>query len=565
MPDVAFTNDEFLQIIRRFADETPRLLLRHGVTADLALRIENLHLLDILQERFTVAIVGQMRVGKSTLLNALVGDDIAPTGVTETTATVNWFRHASNAQCGHFRVHWTNGDVEDVPLSQVAKWVGSEENARRTQSLDFFADTDFLRIANVVDTPGTRSVIDSHEGATQGFLADKLERDTLRYGGRADAVVYAINPVGRESDRDLLQLFGERTRLPGATAFNSLAVVQKWEHLRPDPLAEVSTKCERLKAQLEGKVSEVIPTSGLLARLAATVPRDTWDSLISLVAGSETKSLERIIKSDRLFCRDVEGISISPEERESIKQRIPWSVLPFCIQLAGSPANDTGQNVQQAVLEASGITRLRDALQERFFARAQLIKASTVLAKAWEPCQVALLRLSQAKQDVEGLRSRGKSAAAELSQSQMPSGVTDPIEAYITESIQRFDGDAANLGQIASELDALKYTAESNFRALDSEQQALELLQDEDLTEYSSEDKRELQALFGANGWEPQVRLCLSPDADASLVMQTAEGALDRWNARQFASAGRTRGLCRTAVERIEKMIDYLESQRGVE
>jgi hypothetical protein len=120
-----------------------------------------------------------------------------------------------------------------MPLDRVGEWIGTETNATKTQRLDFFADTDFLRLANVVDTPGTRSVIQTHEDATQGFLADKLESDSLRYGGSADAVIYAVNPVGRESDRDLLQLFGERTRLPGASAYNSIAVVQKWEPFCP--------------------------------------------------------------------------------------------------------------------------------------------------------------------------------------------------------------------------------------------------------------------------------------------------------------------------------------------
>jgi len=563
MPDVAFANDEFQQIIRRFADEAPRLLLRHGVTADLALRIENLHLLAILQERFTVAIVGQMRVGKSTLLNALIGDDIAPTGVTETTATVNWFRHATAIQCDHFRVHWTNGDVEDVPLSEVSRWIGSEENARRTQSLDFFAETDFLRIANVVDTPGIRSVIGSHEDATQGFLAEKLEQDTLLYGGRADAVVYAINPVGRESDRDHLRLFGERTRLPGATAVNSIAVVQKWEHLRPDPLTEVVAKCERLRAQLEGKVSDIIPTSGLLARLVDTVPCDTWESLVHLASGSNAEAIERIIKSDRLFCRDVDGIALPPPQREAIKKAIPWNVLPFCIKIAGAPANDSGQKLQQAVGDASGIIRLKNVLRERFFARSQLIKASTVLAKAWEPCQAALLRLSQAQQDIEGLQSHGKSAAVALSRSQAPTETTAVIETYIKESVDRLDEDAGRLAQIASELDELKYTAERNFRALDSEQQALELLQDDALSEFTARDRRELRTLFGVDGWEPYVRLRLSPDTAVPLLMEAAEEALDRWNARQYASTGCTRTICRSAVERIEHMIEYLEAGGG--
>ncbi|MCK5806573.1 MAG: dynamin family protein, partial [Lentisphaeria bacterium] len=352
-----------------------------------------MHLLDALEQRFTVAIVGQMRVGKSTLLNALIGKRLAPTGVTETTATINWFRHGTDALCDCFRVHWLNGDTETFPLSEVSKWIGDEENARQTRSLDFFADTDFLRIANVVDTPGTRSVLEAHEEAVQGFLDGKLENDTLAHGGRADAVVYALNPVGRASDKDLLQLFGDRTRLPGASAYNSIAVVQKWEHLKPDPIAAVREKCRRLREQLSGKVSEVIPTSGLLAQLAQSVPTKIWHTVQRLAVDSEETALRKIMRADSLFCRESDGIALSTTERECIKQHIPWVVLPLCVMLAQQQELSGGDELRKSVLELSGLARLRSLLQERFFARAKLIKASTVLAKAWEPCQTALLRM----------------------------------------------------------------------------------------------------------------------------------------------------------------------------
>ena len=40
-----------------------------------------------------VAVVGRMKAGKSTFINALLGEDLAKVGVTETTATINYFRY----------------------------------------------------------------------------------------------------------------------------------------------------------------------------------------------------------------------------------------------------------------------------------------------------------------------------------------------------------------------------------------------------------------------------------------------------------------------------------------
>ena len=41
------------------------------------------------EEPCVVAVVGRMKAGKSTFINALLGEDLAAVGVTETTATIN--------------------------------------------------------------------------------------------------------------------------------------------------------------------------------------------------------------------------------------------------------------------------------------------------------------------------------------------------------------------------------------------------------------------------------------------------------------------------------------------
>src|SRR5258707_4161410 len=46
-----------------------------------------------LNQPIRVALAGTLKAGKSTLVNALVGEDIAPTDATEATRIVTWFRH----------------------------------------------------------------------------------------------------------------------------------------------------------------------------------------------------------------------------------------------------------------------------------------------------------------------------------------------------------------------------------------------------------------------------------------------------------------------------------------
>ncbi|MFF2553850.1 dynamin family protein [Nocardia sp. NPDC058058] len=64
-----------------------------------------------LDEPLRVALAGQLKAGKSTLLNALVGQDIAPTDATECTRLVTWYR---NGPSPRVTAHATDGARADV-------------------------------------------------------------------------------------------------------------------------------------------------------------------------------------------------------------------------------------------------------------------------------------------------------------------------------------------------------------------------------------------------------------------------------------------------------------------
>lgn len=556
----SFSYQAFESLVRRFADTVPQLLLRHPETAPLALEIEKLQLASALESRFTVAIIGQMRVGKSTLLNALIGHKLAPTGVNETTATVNWFRYGQGDLCNRFRVHWNDGSTEDLPLSQIAAWIGREVNATRTRALDLFADSVFLKIANIVDTPGTRSTLEQHEQTTQGFLAEKLEAETFKYGGRADAVIFAINPVARETDRDLLQLFGERTRLPGASAYNSIAVVQKWEHLEPDPLREVARKCDRLREQLQGKVAEVIPTSGLLANLAVDLPLATWTAIARLATASDAEAVRYLLRAPNYFCREQAGIVLDMAEREQLTKHLEWPALRFAVQLAQARRIDDGAALRQAILDASGIEKLKTVLQQRFFSLAGLIQAGTVLRKAWTPCDVALLKLQQSVQQRQQDLTLGQQATDLLQAKATNDSTLSPVLGYVNRSLSAVRNDLQQLEDLRAELDAIRTQAAGNFQFLDRDIGCLKNLESlGEEAEISEEEKAELYRLFGGNGPDIWRRLgLLSADAVNTTTIDKVWDRQDYWAGRKAHTTGVVLSICEHALECLEKILGTL-------
>ena len=110
---------DFTRLIERYATELPGILASHYKTAHLAPDMGRL--LQVAETPFTLAVVGQMRAGKSSLLNALIGSDLAVVGVNETTATINWFKYGQGDKTQRFCVSWKDRPAEDFELPAIRK------------------------------------------------------------------------------------------------------------------------------------------------------------------------------------------------------------------------------------------------------------------------------------------------------------------------------------------------------------------------------------------------------------------------------------------------------------
>jgi GTP-binding protein EngB required for normal cell division len=122
--------------------------------------------------RFYVACIGQFKRGKSSVLNALVGDSVLPTGVVPVTTVPTIVRYGSHTTA---RVRfdaasgWTN-----IPVKTVDEYVSEEknpENAKHVSALEIFVPSQLLATGMCfVDTPGLGSVFTSNTAATQAFI-----------------------------------------------------------------------------------------------------------------------------------------------------------------------------------------------------------------------------------------------------------------------------------------------------------------------------------------------------------------------------------------------------------
>lgn len=108
-------------------------------------------------EHFEVAIVGEFKRGKSTLINALLGQEILPADVLPATATLNRVTYNENP---YVQVEYKNGKSEKVSIEQLGNYVTkltaeAEETAETVKEATVYYDTDFCKNhVDIIDTPG---------------------------------------------------------------------------------------------------------------------------------------------------------------------------------------------------------------------------------------------------------------------------------------------------------------------------------------------------------------------------------------------------------------------------
>jgi GTPase Era involved in 16S rRNA processing len=118
-----------------------------------------------------VACIGQFKRGKSTLLNALIGQPLLPTGVVPVTSVPTVVRFGTT---GNARVRFEGREWKPIPLNEVEEYVSeakNPENAKKVIGVEIFAHCRLLQSGMcLVDTPGLGSVFSGNTEATHAFL-----------------------------------------------------------------------------------------------------------------------------------------------------------------------------------------------------------------------------------------------------------------------------------------------------------------------------------------------------------------------------------------------------------
>jgi len=173
------------------------------------------------EDVFNLVVLGQFKRGKSTLVNALLGEEVLPTAVIPLTSLVTIADHAADP---HALVLYLDGRREQIPLHQVADYVterANPANRKGVQEVRVFHPAKFLEQARLIDTPGVGSVYLHNTRVAYDFLP------------HADAAIFVVTADPPISEEELNFLRAVRENV--AKVF---FVQNKIDILTPDELQE---------------------------------------------------------------------------------------------------------------------------------------------------------------------------------------------------------------------------------------------------------------------------------------------------------------------------------------
>ena len=285
---------------------------------------------------FVVLVAGEVKRGKSSFINALLGDPVLPTDVIPTTSIVGTLRYGTSEKITVFFEEGVKKEPIETTREMLWEFVteeGNRHNEKQVSRVDIVYPSRYLEHGLVlVDTPGVGGLFEKHKDVTYAYLPN------------ADAVCFVLgsDPPLTQSECEFLndledyvgeQFFFVQTKV-------DLQAEADWR-------AALDNNLEVLK-QIYGGVPQVFPVSAKRKLMAAQA--------------DDPKRKEKHLARSGF-----------PEFEENLQQFLFEDKGHLTLQATFQVAAQACQGLEQAIqLEWSTFAQEEEAQQEQYEQRRQL-------------------------------------------------------------------------------------------------------------------------------------------------------------------------------------------------
>ncbi|HUH53465.1 MAG TPA: dynamin family protein [Microbacteriaceae bacterium] len=327
-----------------------------------------------LEEPLRIALVGSLKAGKSTLLNGLLGERVAPTDSRECTKIVTWY-HQGN-------IPTITGTLQDDKRINLP---AKRQDDRLELELSAIHSTQYKRIdvtwpapgiegVTLIDTPGIASISQDLSHQTDDFL--------LPDGGAsgADAVVYLLRSL-HESDIKYMRALHEHTK-HGNASIASIAVLSRADELasgRLTAMLSINETVEKLRnhPELKQVCETIVPVAGLLGMGAMTL-RQSEFSIFRKLAEIDPEETHKLLMTAERFIT-AKGESLPTEQtRINLVDRFGMYGIRLALASIRGGIRDS-EELSLELIRRSGLEELRRIIDVHFKQRQSALKAHSVM------------------------------------------------------------------------------------------------------------------------------------------------------------------------------------------
>lgn len=331
-------------------------------------------LLKRLDQPLRVALVGSVKAGKSTLLNGLLGERLAPTDSRESTRVVTWYHYGKTPTV---RARLTNGSTVSLPTKRQQERHELDLQGLDPQDLERLDVTwpaPGIQGITLIDTPGISSISQDVSNETNRFLLPE------QGAAGADAVVYLLRSL-HESDIRYLQALDARTR-HGSAAIGSVAVLSRADELgsgRLTAVLSINQAVERLRnhPDLQGVCETIVPVAGLMG-MGSTTLRQSDFTVLRELAARAPEDTNRLLVSAELFITSKGKGLPSERARIDLVDRFGMYGIRIALAVIRGGINDAS-DLSAELMRRSGLDELRRVIDVHFKQRQAELKAHSIV------------------------------------------------------------------------------------------------------------------------------------------------------------------------------------------
>lgn len=325
--------------------------------------------LERLDQPLSIAVTGRVKSGKSTLINALIGDELAPTDAEERTQVNTVYRYGPEPK---ITVHTPHGSVQNIPVTSLD--TGTIRDLQRWRPdevarLVIESPSPGLQAISLVETPGVSSSAVQETG--RSALAQILSE--------ADAVLY-LTRHPHQADIQFLQSMHE-LQVARCAPINTILVFSRADEAGSGeealPAADSVARRYRDDPKVRAFSQYVIPVVGLLGQATATLSAAELQALEQLAQLPKADLDELLMSADRFGSR-AEPAAIPAQTRLTLLERLGRFGIQRAVVALGQGSGSL-KGLSSSLLEDSRLNDLQEAVHAQFVERQDALRARSVL------------------------------------------------------------------------------------------------------------------------------------------------------------------------------------------